>query len=202
MSAEATIQKNNRGSYSVTFRNCQALSKAEIMEIFSKYGRVLYIGITGEETGYRFVHFSTEEEAKRAVLHANDYVIKLRPHKSKPLDKGAQRAVGWLKKEPHWEEPLEVDKVIARNAAEIIVGNIPPSFAGAYLLHLFEKYVPIAMTHVMVVEKTGMRYCHVYFRSQKDVEDVERDFNNYFLEDRCLIVVRPNTLMKTNAMNS
>ncbi|OXU18779.1 hypothetical protein TSAR_008672 [Trichomalopsis sarcophagae] len=202
MSAESTIPKNNRDSYTVTFRNCQGLSNAEIIEIFSKYGRVVCMGITGGETGYRFVHFSSEEEAMRAVLHGNDYASKLRPHKSKPLDMGAQRAVGWIKKEPRWEEPLKVDKKIVRKAAEVIVRNLPPQFGPANLLKMFQKYGPIAMTPIMVVQKTGMRFCHVYFRSQKDVDNFQRDFNKHLIENKNPMVVPPSTPMKTNITNS
>lgn len=255
MSDEGNIQKNRQGRYSICFQNQQALQRSDIMKIFSRYGHVVYIGVTGDKTGYRFVHFATREEAERAVANVASHNIQLRSHKSKYTDddnrhdiscrNNVTRVPVWqhevdrfqnkelstetprerifnveylrtcgLAEEDDDEEPpmpdlvgsnnqsVEENRKIVRNAAEIVVGNIPVGYGGAYFLHMFEKYVPIGIGHVIVAANTGMRYCHVYFRYQQDAEDVEETFDGCRLQDRKLIVMRPCTLSKANIMDN
>ena len=85
-------------------------------------------------------------------------------------------------------------EVVIRSAKEVIVGNIPEHVTPAYILYLLEAYEPIAISHFYSAPKTCLRYCHVYFKKDKDALDAELQYDNYQLAGKRLIVSRPNRL--------
>lgn len=81
------------------------------------------------------------------------------------------------------DQPREMD------AHDVVVGNIPESFGEAYLLHLFEKYDPLAISRIQVVPGSGLRYCYVYFKKYEEAIDVQRRFDRCDLSGKSLIVI-------------
>lgn len=93
----------------------------------------------------------------------------------------------------------EKPNIVMVTAGEVVVGNIPTRLGAAYLLHLFEKHHPLAISYLHAVSKTNTNYCHVYFRSDKDALRVEREFDKHDLMGRRLVVMRPEKLKKIGA---
>ncbi|XP_012219013.1 uncharacterized protein [Linepithema humile] len=77
---------------------------------------------------------------------------------------------------------------------EIIVANIPGDYDVHYILHLFRKYDPISATFINVTFETNIRYCRVYFKTIQDAVAVEKEFDNYVLSGKNLIVLRESKL--------
>lgn len=73
-------------------------------------------------------------------------------------------------------------------AEEVIVANIHEKFSVLYILYLFEKFEPISITEIKTISQNGVRYCSVYFKSQKDAIAVEKHFDNFELSENKLIV--------------
>lgn len=81
-------------------------------------------------------------------------------------------------------------------AEEVIVANIHEKFSVLYILYLLEKFEPISITEIKTISRNGVRYCSVYFKSQKDAIAVERQFDNFDLSGNKLIVRTPQLLVK------
>ena len=79
-------------------------------------------------------------------------------------------------------------------AEEVIVANIHPSIGIHYILHLFEKYNPISVSLMMTIPKTGIKYCHVYFKSSTEAVATETEFDMCLLRGNNLIVLRSQKL--------
>jgi hypothetical protein len=79
---------------------------------------------------------------------------------------------------------------------EVIVANIHANYDMHYILHLFRKYNPIAATSVKIISETNIRYCHVYFETIQNATAVEKEFDDFFLFGKNLIVLRKLQLMK------
>lgn len=73
---------------------------------------------------------------------------------------------------------------------EVIVANIHMNYGVHYILHLFEKHSPISATLIKTIHKTDIRYCFVYFINTKDASAIEKEFDNFALSGRNLIVLR------------
>lgn len=70
--------------YTVHFSNKKRFSINEIQEIFSAFGRVVSVNITGKEDGFRFVKYKTLDETLCCIKGlANSNNIQLLPEKSK-----------------------------------------------------------------------------------------------------------------------
>ncbi|XP_077272548.1 uncharacterized protein LOC143903062 [Temnothorax americanus] len=88
----------------------------------------------------------------------------------------------------------------ARNALpelyqEIIVANIHTNYSVHYILHLFEKYGPISATLVKTIPENDLRYCQVYFETAQDAVAVEKEFDNFYLAGKNLIVLQRSRLI-------
>lgn len=81
-------------------------------------------------------------------------------------------------------------------AKEVIVANVNPSLSIHYILHLFDKYNPIAVSSMMLVPKTGISYCHVYYETYSEAYAAMKEFDMYQLHGRKLIVLTTSELMK------
>nr|XP_034182267.1 uncharacterized protein LOC117605259 [Osmia lignaria] len=81
-------------------------------------------------------------------------------------------------------------------AQEVIVANIHPSLSIHYLLHLFEKYNPIAVSLMMTIPKSGIRYCHVYYKTLEDAFATVEEFDKSLLRGKNLIVSTSQKLME------
>ncbi|XP_076161256.1 uncharacterized protein LOC143143647 [Ptiloglossa arizonensis] len=81
-------------------------------------------------------------------------------------------------------------------AQEIIVANVHPNLGIHYILHLLEKYNPISVSLMMTIPRTGIRYCHVYFKTFEEALAAEREFDTHNLSGNNLIVLRSQKLMK------
>lgn len=79
---------------------------------------------------------------------------------------------------------------------EVIVANIHKNYGVHYILHLFEKRSPISATFVKTIFKTDIRYCLVYFMNADDALAIEKEFDNFSLSGRNLIVLRKSQLNK------
>lgn len=79
---------------------------------------------------------------------------------------------------------------------EVIVANIHTNYGVHYILHLFEKHGPISATLVKTIHKTDIRYCFVYFINTEDALAIEKEFDNFVLSGRNLIVLRKSQLNK------
>lgn len=72
------------GHYIVNFPNRKALQIDEIKRIMGEFGEVKSVGCAGDEKGFRFVNFITEEGAKAAVEGLkHSEVIALQPRRKK-----------------------------------------------------------------------------------------------------------------------
>ena len=85
-------------------------------------------------------------------------------------------------------------------AQEIIVGNIHVEYGAGYILHLMDKFEPIAISNISTTPKHGRRYCHVYFKTVKNAVEVENKFDKLSLSGQKLVVLRPEHLMKELAI--
>ena len=81
-------------------------------------------------------------------------------------------------------------------AQEIIVGNIHVEYGAAFILHLMEKFEPIAISKIFSTPKHEKRYCHVYFKTVQDAIEVENKFDKLRLSGQELVVLRPARLIK------
>ncbi|XP_058802731.1 uncharacterized protein LOC131670807 [Phymastichus coffea] len=82
-------------------------------------------------------------------------------------------------------------------AHEVVVANIHPLFGASYILYLLDRYKPLAITNIMVEPKTAKRYCYVYFRSAKQSQQVEINFDKTSLLDQKLVVIRSSQLTES-----
>lgn len=87
---------------------------------------------------------------------------------------------------------------LVTDAAEIVVGNVPSSLKPAYFLHLFDKFEPIAISHMNHVEDTEIRYCYIYFKSEKDASKAISEFNSFNLNEKKLLVLFSRSFCKTD----
>lgn len=81
-------------------------------------------------------------------------------------------------------------------AKEIIVANINQSLSIHYILHLFKKFNPIAVSSMILIPKTGISYCHVYYETYNEAYACMKEFDMYHLHGRKLIVLTTEELMK------
>ncbi|CAL7947913.1 unnamed protein product [Xylocopa violacea] len=81
-------------------------------------------------------------------------------------------------------------------AQQVIVANIHPSLSIHYILHLFEKYNPIAVSLMMTIPKSGIRYCHVYYKTYEEAYATMKEFDRYYLQGKSLIVLTSLKLME------
>lgn len=96
---------------------------------------------------------------------------------------------------------IQNDKVIPSSlkiipANEVIVANINPSLSIHYILHLFDKFNPIAVSSMMLIPKTGISYCYVYYETYNEAYASMKEFDMYQLHGRKLIVLTIKELMK------
>ncbi|KAK2584118.1 hypothetical protein KPH14_006559 [Odynerus spinipes] len=63
-------------------------------------------------------------------------------------------------------------------AQHVVVANVHKDFGIHYILHLFEKYDPIAISLMRTVPKTFIRYCHVYFKTPQQALAIEKKFDS------------------------
>jgi len=84
MNCDKYYKKENDGSYNLRFLNTKGYSIEEIKEIFSVYGEVLAVNISGDQFGLRFVKYRTLDEIIRCFdgLRKSNF-IKFVPEKSK-----------------------------------------------------------------------------------------------------------------------
>ncbi|XP_050473538.1 uncharacterized protein LOC126865250 [Bombus huntii] len=81
-------------------------------------------------------------------------------------------------------------------AKEIIVANVNPSLSIHYILHLFNKFNPIAVSSMMLIPETGISYCYVYYETYSEAYATMKEFDMYHLHGRKLIVLTTSELMK------
>ncbi|XP_060813312.1 DNA-directed RNA polymerase II subunit RPB1-like [Bombus pascuorum] len=81
-------------------------------------------------------------------------------------------------------------------AKEVIVANINPSLSVHYILHLFKKFNPIAVSSMILIPKIGISYCHVYYETYNEAYASMEEFDMYHLHGRKLIVLTTKELMK------
>ncbi|XP_012147029.2 uncharacterized protein LOC105663348 [Megachile rotundata] len=81
-------------------------------------------------------------------------------------------------------------------AQEVIVANIHHSLSIHYILHLFEKYNPIAVSLMMTIPKSGIRYCHVYYKTSEDASATVEEFDKCLLRGKNLMVLTSQKLMQ------
>lgn len=81
-------------------------------------------------------------------------------------------------------------------AKEVIVANVNPSLSIHYILHLFDKFNPIAVSSMMLIPKTGISYCYVYYETYSEAYATMKEFDMYHLHGRNLIVLTTSELMK------
>lgn len=81
-------------------------------------------------------------------------------------------------------------------AKEVIVANINPSLSIHYILHLFNKFNPIAVSSMMLIPKTGISYCYVYYETYNEAYASMKEFDMYHLHGRKLIVLTIKELME------
>ncbi|KAL7300815.1 hypothetical protein TKK_0006380 [Trichogramma kaykai] len=81
-------------------------------------------------------------------------------------------------------------------AGEIIVGNIPMGYGSAYMLDLFNRWEPLAVTGTSLAGNSDIRFCRVYFKSEADTKEIEKCYDNYVLSNKKLVVLRPSRLME------
>lgn len=79
---------------------------------------------------------------------------------------------------------------------EIIIANIHEDYGIHYILHLLEKYDPVSATFVKIIPKNKIRYCSIFFKAITDAIAVEKEFDNYVLFGKKLIVLRKSRLME------
>ncbi|XP_076755953.1 uncharacterized protein LOC143426399 [Xylocopa sonorina] len=81
-------------------------------------------------------------------------------------------------------------------AQQVIVANIHPNLSIHYILHLFEKYNPISVSLMMTIPKSGIRYCHVYYKTYEEAYATMKEFDKHYLEGKSLIVLTSQKLME------
>ncbi|KAJ8680775.1 hypothetical protein QAD02_016562 [Eretmocerus hayati] len=124
-------------------------------------------------------------------LNRNDHAIRA-PHRYPSEDSNENSA---LVSKSDVRTCNEIKRRVVE-AGEVIVCNIHEDYGSAYMLHLFEQYEPIAISYIREVPKCGVRYCHVYFKSQEDSLEAEKNFDQLMLSGKKLIVLRVSTLMR------
>ncbi|KAL6428835.1 hypothetical protein ACFW04_007997 [Cataglyphis niger] len=83
---EKYYKLDNEG-YTLHFSNKKKFSVSEIQEIFSAFGKVVAVNITGKKDGFRFVKYKTLDETICCIKGlANSNNIQLLPEKSKMND--------------------------------------------------------------------------------------------------------------------
>jgi len=87
-------------------------------------------------------------------------------------------------------------KIFIMPMQEVIVANIHANYGMHYILHLFGKFNPVAATSVKTISETNIRYCHVYFETVQNAMAVEKEFDNFFLSGKNLIVLRKLQLIE------
>uniref|UniRef100_A0A6V7I035 RRM domain-containing protein n=1 Tax=Bracon brevicornis TaxID=1563983 RepID=A0A6V7I035_9HYME len=90
----------------------------------------------------------------------------------------------------------ETEKPKILDAHQLVVGNVHENYGIFFILHLLERFEPIYITEMEKMEKPAIRYCHVYFKTAADAEAAEKAYDKTILEDRALIVMRPESLEK------
>lgn len=82
MDAEKYIKREFNGFYTLLFPNHSLLSKEQIEGLFSEFGRVKNVKMTGDERGHRFVQYGNLDEARWAVEGLRKHPqIELRVHR-------------------------------------------------------------------------------------------------------------------------
>lgn len=87
MDYEKFYKRDNDGCYTLHFANTKRLRVDEIEEIFSAYGKVISVNVTGKEQGYRFIKYKTLDETICCLKGLkNSDIIQLLPEKFKMND--------------------------------------------------------------------------------------------------------------------
>lgn len=88
--------------------------------------------------------------------------------------------------------------VIAKNnsaqvvmAQEVVVANIHDNYGCAFILHLLEKFNPLAITEMSYVKHSKLRYCHVFFRSEVEANNAIQGYDDFNLMGKKLIMFKP-----------
>lgn len=98
----------------------------------------------------------------------------------------------------HFHSDLNINHLQEQNtvlAEEVVVANLHSNVTAAYILHVFEKYEPIAVTKIKTVPKSKYRFCHVYFKTREIAMKAEDEYDETALFGQKLIVLRPNRLI-------
>lgn len=82
------------------------------------------------------------------------------------------------------------------DTVDVIVANLHKEISIHYMLHLFNKYDPIAASLMKSTPQMSIRYCHVYFKTQEQAKQVEKEFDRFVLLDKSLIVLRSHKFEK------
>ena len=86
----------------------------------------------------------------------------------------------------------ETMKIIS--AQEVIIANVHNNCSALYILYLLEQFDPISITEIKSISKNNIRYCSVYFKSEKDALAVQKKFDNLDISGNKLIVCTPQML--------
>lgn len=80
-------------------------------------------------------------------------------------------------------------------AQNVIVANVHEDCSIHYILHLFEKYEPIAVSLMRTIPQVFIRYCHVYFKTPEQALAIEKKYDKFVISGKSLIVLRNHKLI-------
>lgn len=80
-------------------------------------------------------------------------------------------------------------------AQNVIVANVHEDCSIHYILHLFERYEPIAVSLMRTIPKFFIRYCHVYFKTPEQALAIEKKYDKFVISGKSLIVLRNHKLI-------
>ncbi|KAL2726957.1 hypothetical protein V1478_007235 [Vespula squamosa] len=80
-------------------------------------------------------------------------------------------------------------------AENIIVANVHEDCSIHYILHLFERYEPIAVSLMRTIPQFSIRYCHVYFKTPEQALAIEKKYDKFVISGKSLIVLRNHKLI-------
>ncbi|XP_017755600.1 PREDICTED: uncharacterized protein LOC108547538 [Eufriesea mexicana] len=84
MNYERYYDKRGYGNYVVHFANSNGLNEDTVMNLFSRFGKVVNVNNRGKSYGLCFVSYGSLEDVKRCIAgFENDKVIKILPHINK-----------------------------------------------------------------------------------------------------------------------
>ncbi|XP_011299512.1 uncharacterized protein [Fopius arisanus] len=77
---------------------------------------------------------------------------------------------------------------------DVVVANIHESCEIDFILEMLEAFHPVCASKMKTIPEHSLRYCHVYFETSDQTQEVERIYDNAELFGKTLIVQRPGTL--------